>query len=349
MATSTSRNIFVFSILLVFLAQWAAFGNASKRKEASTLSLAERVQQLTDLSNKRPVIRMNVAKFNEYVKGTPRNYSVVAMFTALSPQRGCSICGAANEEFTIVANSFRFNSQVFSNKLFFALVDFDEAGSIFQSMKLYTAPVFIHFPAKGKPQSHDKMDIQRFGVEAEAVARWIAERTDVQAVARWIAERTDVQIRVFRPPNYSGTMALIIVSIVVGGLLYLKRNNLEFLYNRHAWGLASLFIVFCMTSGQMWNQIRGPPVVQRTQNGISYIHRSSQGQLVVETYIVFLLSSAITLGMILVIEAGKGKADIRKRRVMLVAGLGMFALFFGMILSIFKSKAHGYPYSFIMS
>lgn len=40
----------------------------------------------------------------------------------------------------------------------------------------------------------------------------------------------------------------------------------------------------------MWNQIRGPPVVQRTQNGIAYIHRSSQGQLVIETYIVFLLS-----------------------------------------------------------
>jgi len=134
----------------------------------------------------------------------------------------------------------------------------------------------------------------------------------------------------------------------------------------------SQFIVFCMTSGQMWNQIRSPPVVQRTQNGISYIHRSSQGQLVVETYIVFVLSkftlrifpsyskvenekptifigAAITTGVILLIEAGKGKGDIRKRRVMLVVGLGMFALFFGMILSIFKSKAQGYPYSFIMS
>lgn len=336
MATSTHQKFYLFSICVILLTIFATLSNASKKKEGSSLSISERVQRLTDLSNKRPVIRMNVDKFNEFVKGTPRNYSVVAMFTALSPQRGCSICGAANEEFTIVANSFRFNSQVYSNKLFFALVDFDEAGSIFQSMKLYTAPVFVHFPAKGKPQSQDKMDIQRFGVEAEAIARWINERTDVQ-------------IRVFRPPNYSGTMALIIVSVVVGGLLYLKRNNLEFLYNRHAWGLASLFIVFCMTSGQMWNQIRGPPVVQRTQTGISYIHRSSQGQLVVETYIVFLLSAAITLGMILVIEAGKGKSDIRKRRVMLVAGLGMFALFFGMILSIFKSKAHGYPYSFIMS
>ncbi|ODM95961.1 Magnesium transporter protein 1 [Orchesella cincta] len=340
MATSIdSRKLFsvIFVISVVILVTLNNVADANKRnKDVNALSLGERVQQLTDFSNKRPVIRMNVQKFNDLVKGTPRNYSVIVMFTALSPARGCAICGPANDEFSIVANSFRFNSQIYSNKLFFALVDFDECGSIFQSLKLYTAPVFIHFPAKGKPLSQDKMDIQRFGVEAEAIARWIAERTDIQ-------------IRVFRPPNYSGTMALIIVSVLVGGLLYLKRNNLEFLYNKTAWGIASLFIVFCFTSGQMWNQIRGPPVVQRTQNGISYIHRSSQGQLVIETYIVFLLSSAITIGMILLIEAGKGKGDIRKRRVMLVVGLGMFALFFGMILSIFKSKAHGYPYSFIMS
>lgn len=102
------------------------------------MSLGERVQQLTDLSNKRPIIRMNVQKFNDLVKGTPRNYSVVVMFTALSPARGCAICGPANDEFSIVANSFRFNSQIYSNKLYFALVDFDECGSIFQSVMLKT-------------------------------------------------------------------------------------------------------------------------------------------------------------------------------------------------------------------
>lgn len=332
-----SRCIPLIVIFVVVLSCVINLGDASaKKKEGSTLTLADRVQQMTDFSNKRPIIRMNVQKFNDLVKGTPRNYSVIVMFTALSAQRGCQICGAAHDEFSIVANSFRFNSQVYSNKLFFALVDFDEAGSIFQAMKLYTAPVFVHFPAKGKSSAQDKMDIQRFGVEAEAISRWVAERTDVQ-------------IRIFRPPNYSGTMALVIVGVLVGGLLYLKRNNLEFLYNRTAWGITSMFIVFCMTSGQMWNQIRSPPVVQRTQNGISYIHRSSQGQLVIETYIVFLLSAAITIGMILIIEAGKGKGDIRKRRVMLVVGLGMFALMFGMLLSIFKSKAGGYPYSFILS
>lgn len=47
-------------------------------------------------------------------------------------------------------------------------------------MKLNTAPVFIHFPPKGKPKSLDTMDIQRVGFMAETIAKWIADRTDIQ-------------------------------------------------------------------------------------------------------------------------------------------------------------------------
>ncbi len=48
------------------------------------------------------------------------------------------------------------------------------------------------------------------------------------------------QIRVFRPPNYSGTIALGILLTMVAGFLYFRRNNLEFLYNKTMWGVASL-------------------------------------------------------------------------------------------------------------
>lgn len=47
-------------------------------------------------------------------------------------------------------------------------------------MKLNTAPVFIHYPPKGKPKNVDTLDIQRVGFMAETIAKWIAERTDVQ-------------------------------------------------------------------------------------------------------------------------------------------------------------------------
>lgn len=38
----------------------------------------------------------------------------------------------------------------------------------------------MHFPPKGKPKNSDTFDIQRVGFAAEAISKWIAERTDVQ-------------------------------------------------------------------------------------------------------------------------------------------------------------------------
>jgi oligosaccharyltransferase complex subunit gamma len=52
--------------------------------------------------------------------------------------------------------------------------------------------------------------------------------------------------------------------------------------------------------------------------------------------------------MILTTEAASGKGDIRKRRIMAIVGLALLAFFFSLILSIFRSKAGGYPYRYII-
>uniref|UniRef100_A0A224XS00 Putative magnesium transporter protein 1 n=1 Tax=Panstrongylus lignarius TaxID=156445 RepID=A0A224XS00_9HEMI len=298
-------------------------------------SLSERVQQLTEMNYKRSVLKFNGVRFKEYVKTAPRNYSVVVMFTAMAPARQCTICRHANDEFLIVANSFRY-SQVYSNKLFFAMVDFDEGSDVFQLLRLNAAPIFIHFPPKGKPKSADTFDIQRVGFAAESIAKWIAERTDIQ-------------IRVFRPPNYSGTLALIMLCTLVAGFLYMRRNNLDFLYNKSLWGICAVFFCFAMVSGQMWNHIRGPPFVHHTHNGgVAYIHGSSQGQFVLESYIIIILNAAIVIGMIIMTDAGARKGgDVRMRQILTIVGLVVMTVFFSIILSIFRSKAHGYPYSFL--
>ena len=323
-------------LVLITLTVFAALlcvADAEKKKDAG--GLADKVSQLVDLSTKKSVIKLNGNKFRDFVKSAPRNYSIIVMFTALSASRQCAICKQAADEYQLVANSYRY-SQLFSNKLFFAMVDFDEGPDVFQAMKLNTAPVFMHFPAKGKPKKADNMDLQRVGFGAEAISKWIAERTEVN-------------IRVFRPPNYTGTVALLMLMSLVGGLLYLRRNNLEFLYNKTAWSLMALFFVFAMTSGQMWNHIRGPPFVQKSQNGgVSYIHGSSQGQFVLETYFVMMIYALIVAGMIMLTEAGESKSDVGKRKILAVVGLGLLAFFFSLILSIFRSKAGGYPYSFLI-
>ena len=73
-----------------------------------------------------------------------------------------------------------------------------------------------------------------------------------------------------------------------------------------------------------------------------------QGQFVFETYFIFLLYGLITFGMILLIDAAENKGDIGRRRLCSIIGLALFAFFFSLILSIFRSKAGGYPYSFLL-
>nr|AEE62290.1 unknown [Dendroctonus ponderosae] len=307
--------------------------DSQARKPGS--SLGDRVQQLTDLSNKKPVLRFNANKFRDFVKATPRNYSIVVMFTALAQQRQCMVCRQASDEFSVVANSFKY-SPGFSNKLFFAMVDFDKGSDVFQTMKINTAPVFVHFPPKGKPKTTDTMDIQRVGFGADAIARWINEKADIQ-------------IRIFRPPNYSGTFSLMLLFAFIGGFVYIRRNNLEFLYNKTMWGVWALLFCFAMTSGQMWNHIRGPPFMHRNQNGqTAYIHGSSQGQFVVETYIVMLMNAAVVVGIIFMTEAAKGKGDAKRRKFLAILGLVLISVFFSALLSVFRSKTHGYPYSFLL-
>lgn len=298
--------------------------------------LNEKVEQLVSWSNRRPVIHMTGDKFINYVRNRPKNYSMVILFTALKRKHGCLVCEDAGEEYKILANSYRF-SQSYSSKMFFGLVDYDDGGDIFQMMKLSSAPVFMHFPAKGRRKSVDTYDIQRLGYQAESLAKWIMERTDIS-------------ITVYRPPNHTGTVVLGVMFLVAAAMLYMKRDSMEFMYNKTLWGTLSVCTVLAMTSGQMWNHIRGPPFLHRNpQTGsMHYIHGSSQGQFIFETYIVLIVNGGIALGFIALNEASRRKLDISQRRTVGMVGLGLVGIFFSILLSIFRRKYQGYPYSFLL-
>lgn len=71
----------------------------------------------------------------------------------------------------------------------------------------------------------------------------------------------------------------------------MRRNNLDFLYNRTSWALICLCIVFAFMSGQMWNHIHGPPFVMTRSHSreTSFIHGSTQYQVCFLCYIEFKL------------------------------------------------------------
>ncbi|VDD93355.1 unnamed protein product [Enterobius vermicularis] len=299
------------------------------------MPLEEKVNNLQEWLYKKPIINMNVEKWKTYVRSAPRNYSVMVMFTALSANVKCPICKPAYQEFHILANSYRY---AYSNKkaLYFAVVDYEEAPQIFQMMNLNTAPVLYHFPAKGNKKRADQMDFQRHGFDAESMAKFVLDRTEIS-------------IRVLRPPNYTGPALMILFGMLITGILYMRRDNLEFLFNRTGWAVVCLCIVFAFMSGQMWNHIRGPPFVMTNPHtrATSFIHGSAQYQLVAETYFVAALYAAVTVGFILMNDSADGKGDLGRRKVMVFVGLGFVVVFFSLLLSVFRSKYHGYPYSFL--
>lgn len=260
---------------------------------------------------------------------------MIVMLTALAPQRQCAICKHASDEYQLVASSFRYSS-AFSNKVFFAMVDFDEGADVFQSLKLNSAPVFMHFPAKMKQVKADSLDISRRGFDAEQLARWVRERTNVE-------------IRVQRPPNYSGILLSASACVTLAGFLYVMRKRLTFLYSYVVWGLSVITLICFFISGQTWNMINGPPFMSNRKNDMGIIADDSNMQYVAETYIVFLLYFGVSAGIILLNEAPKIRSKNGKRKgILAVTGILVVVFLFSFLLSIFRSKYHGYPYSFLI-
>jgi oligosaccharyltransferase complex subunit gamma len=170
---------------------------------------------------------MSSDKFNTYVKSKPKNYSIVAMLTALKPLRQCSVCKQAYQEYEILANSWRYSSQ-YSSELFFIMVDIDEDGmDVFQQLQLQTAPTYFHFPATGKRKPEDKYDVTRYGFSAEALANWVHDRAGVK-------------VAVLRPPNFT-VMLIWIPLLLLGAIVgYLKRENLYILYDSRLWAVFAM-------------------------------------------------------------------------------------------------------------
>uniref|UniRef100_A0AC35U474 Magnesium transporter protein 1 n=1 Tax=Rhabditophanes sp. KR3021 TaxID=114890 RepID=A0AC35U474_9BILA len=304
---------------------------------AAPLTLDDKIVNLQQILYKKPVINFTPNLFKQYVTSQPRNYSVLIMFTALDPSLKCQVCGQANDEFAILANSYRYLS-VTEKKLFLGIVDYSSAPEIFQQMNLNSAPAFYHFPAKGARTKEDVMDINSQGFQAEKLARYIKQRTNID-------------VNILRPPNYGTPAMLAFFLLFACSVIYVRRDNLGFIYNKNVWGCICLTLVFAFMSGQMWNHIQGPPFIMNTRDGPGFISSSSRYQVIAETYIVAILYAAVAVGFIILNEAAAPRKTATNipvnKNILALTGLFIVIVFFSLLLSVFKMKNRGYPYSFL--
>merc|ERR1712048_110014 len=333
--SSYKKTYFTSSVLSLSLFILTILNNVSL---TCSMDLDDRVSNLFEMTRRQGLIKLNSAKFETYVRERPRNYSMIAMMTALNPSRGCTICKEANEEFKIVYNSFRQNNhRDFLNKnIFFAVIDYEDASDVFSQLKVNSAPGFFHFPASDvKTTKANKLDMNSKGFQATALGKWISDRTGVA-------------IQIVRPPSYAGFMMVVAMLVMCGGLAYMSGFSYEWLLNKKIWALVSISIVLIMTSGQMWNHIRGPPPMGRTQHGMAFVARGSQQQYIFETYWVLIIYAAISIGTIILGDhAADTKQDNEVRRAMGMFGIAIFTVFYSFALATFRQKYQGYPYKLL--
>ena len=330
-----SKFLKMETYMVLFLLTHIVVVTVAKMNRQEEKQLEEKYGKLIEMSARENALTFNGNRFRKFARNTPRNYSIIIMFTALATGRGCKICREVSNEFHIVADSFKIDTKKRRNqpqKQFFVSIDFDTAPDAFQIMNLEQAPVIMHFPEKGKPQKVDTMDLSSKGFSADAMAKFVEERTGAH-------------IRIVRPTNVQGLGTLFVIFVVICFILYFRFDNLQFLYNTKGWGILILGFVVIMVSGQMYNNMKGVPVAEKTSEGVSFINSNPQMQFVAESYIIIMLHGGIVVGMIMLTDVQKG--HVSKRRTFAIIGIVLLALFYSIMLSIFRYKNEDYPFSFL--
>ncbi|KAF6780523.1 hypothetical protein AHF37_00009 [Paragonimus kellicotti] len=150
-------------------------------------SLDVRFRRLSELGLYNSVPKLTFDEFRTFALSKPRNYSLFVFLTALSKHHFTDQLKyveiirfypirLAEQEFRILADSWKRRS----GELFFALADHDRDPEIFQMLNLTTVPAILYVNPKGVIKSSDFMNIQRYGLSADAVADWIEGLTSIR-------------------------------------------------------------------------------------------------------------------------------------------------------------------------
>ena len=299
-------------------------------------------------SNK--VIELNDGNYKEVLTG-PRDYHAVVMFSSDSSQFNCVLCREFKPDYEITANSWyrehpkgllkeqEAKLETPRKNIYFFYTDFMNSKELFLQFKLNNIPKVFYFPPTEKSGNAylNEFDEYQFyqGVHRELLMSYLFQTTGLK-------------INLYVPPNYS--RIAINAAIVLAVLFVAKRFQStvgKFLSSRALWGEASLVLVLLLTTGYMFNQIRGVPYLQGEGKAMKdFFLPSQQSQLGIETQIVSFIYGMLSLFTIFLI---KRAPEIKNHKANFVATLIACVFiynFYGLLLYVFGLKGMGYPYRF---
>ncbi|KAJ9591653.1 hypothetical protein L9F63_001798 [Diploptera punctata] len=115
-------------------------------------------------------------------------------------------------------------------------------------------------------------------------------------------------------------------------LYFLFNPRQDFLFDKDWWGMACVFFCYAMTSGQLWNTIRNPPIFS-----IKLLNRMN-AQSVLESCIVTVTYIAIFRSIIRLMEA-VNERNITVRNNNVTGAITKIFMLYGVLFLFFRKKA----------
>ncbi|KAG0371811.1 oligosaccharyl transferase subunit ost3/OST6 [Mortierella sp. AD032] len=311
----------------------------------STTTLFVNAQTTNDLIDKKVsqlqakaaktkgIIELDSLAFED-VLAQPRNYSMVVLFTAISPEFQCVPCKNFDPEYRLVAASWSRIPD--KSQIFFGILDFKAGQSIFQKFNMNSAPSLLYFPAtdsSASSPSFDRYDFGKSGFQAEPFANWVNARSGLH-------------IKVQRPFDFIAfSLKIMGAAGAVGLAHFVYSRGGKVIRSKYLWAAVSLFLIFIFISGHMWNQIRHPPYSMPSRDGRpGFIAPGFQNQFGLETQIVSILYAVLCGGAISLMSSIPRIDNPSRQRLAVIIWVAVITIMYSILLLFFRAKNPSYPY-----
>lgn len=273
--------------------------------------------------------------------GTPRDYTAMVLLTAMDARYGCQLCREFQPEWDILARSWTNGDKKGDSRVIFGTLDFADGRETFMSLGLQTAPVLLLFQPTTGPHAVASPEPIRYDFTtgpqvAEQVHSWLA---------RHLPGRPQPPIR--RPINWMRLFSWTVLSLgAVTAFVTAYPYLVPLIQSRKLWAGLSLFAILLFTSGHMFNQIRKVPYVAGNgKGGVSYFAGGFQNQFGMETQVVAGVYALLAFCAIGLATKVPRMTDPKRQQIAVVTwGVVLFVLY-SFLLSIFRIKNGGYPFS----
>ncbi|KAJ4143521.1 oligosaccharyl transferase subunit ost3/OST6 [Fusarium oxysporum] len=271
----------------------------------------------------------------------PRDYSVAVLLTAADARFSCQLCREFQPEWDLLGKSWAKGDKAGNSRLIFGTLDFVDGREIFMSLGLQTAPVLLLFQPTVGPHAAQKPEPLRYDFSAgpptaEKVHSWLA---------RQLPDRPHPAVK--RPFNYAGwaiTITIVLGVITAGVVAWPYVSHI--LQSRNLWAALSLMTILLFISGHMFNHIRKVPYVTGDgRGGVNYIASGFQNQLGLETQVVAAIYGVLSFCAISLAIKVPRIAEAKSQQVAVIAFGGALFLVNSFLLSVFRIKNPGYPFS----